>query len=205
MTDPIDTGLETGPDATGKVRLHWSARKGSLNTLRRWICAGLPLDPLDHHQDTPLHYAVWNGQFEFARVLLENGANPALPNHKGRTAFHHAAAMRDLPTLDAFLAHKCSWSTRDADGRTPLSMLMGRAPPGLRNPGLWTSQVAQWVVEHVPPGALDKGKKARGFWKELATAHGEEMAEELDRRWQARRLALAVPLATLPARPRSRM
>jgi serine/threonine-protein phosphatase 6 regulatory ankyrin repeat subunit B len=50
----------------------------------------------DEHRHTPLTYAVSNGQWEVARVLLEGGANIESTNANGSTAVHCAAYFGHL-------------------------------------------------------------------------------------------------------------
>ena len=46
--------------------------------------------------ETPLGWAVGNGKPEVVKLLLDNGADPKLPNAHGRTALHIAAYNTDI-------------------------------------------------------------------------------------------------------------
>ncbi len=58
---------------------------------------------LDHLGMAPLHYAVYRGDYDTVKILLENGANPDLRTDDGGTALYHAEDDFDLPEIAALL------------------------------------------------------------------------------------------------------
>ncbi len=58
---------------------------------------------LDHLGMAPLHYAVYRGDYDTIKILLENGANPDLRTDDGGTALYHAEDDFVLPEIAALL------------------------------------------------------------------------------------------------------
>uniref|UniRef100_A0A6V7KCJ1 Ion transport domain-containing protein n=1 Tax=Bracon brevicornis TaxID=1563983 RepID=A0A6V7KCJ1_9HYME len=58
---------------------------------------------LEVNRETALHFAVKNNNINCAKVLLDNNASPNVPNHKGITPLHSAAASGNRPMVDVIL------------------------------------------------------------------------------------------------------
>ena len=69
---------------------------------------------------TPLHVAVQDGCFDFARMLLERGADTDAADEDGRTPLHYAAERRHAFIARMLLNEGADTDAADEDGRTPL-------------------------------------------------------------------------------------
>ena len=69
---------------------------------------------------TPLHVAVQDGCFDFARMLLERGADTDAADEDGRTPLHYAAERRHAFIARLLLNEGADTDAADEDGRTPL-------------------------------------------------------------------------------------
>ncbi len=56
------------------------------------------------------------------QALLAKGASPNVPDHSGRTAVHHAAAIAKAAILEALLEAGGNPDAQDASGATPLHL-----------------------------------------------------------------------------------
>jgi ankyrin repeat protein len=86
--------------------------------LQRMLELGVPAGACDHAGANLLHYAVRRPiPVEILRLLIEQGANPLLPDIEGTTPLH-AACFGDNPAaITLLLAHGA-----DVDQRTPYGM-----------------------------------------------------------------------------------
>ena len=72
---------------------------------------------------TPLHIIVWRGALEIARLLLENGADPAIKDYQGNTSLHFAAqtpCTDAVAMCSALLGSGDSETVRTASNRSDL-------------------------------------------------------------------------------------
>lgn len=86
----------------------------------------------DGSGDTPLHRAVipLSDNSEAVRLLVEHGAEVDARNHTGMTPL--IVASRNLPDLEALVAHHASVKVSDGAGRTPLHQI-AESPNNLRS------------------------------------------------------------------------
>ena len=73
-----------------KTALHWAAQHGDIHKLERLLSLGVPVDIVDENGERPLHFAVWYGQLDATRFLVENGADVGSPS----LAFPHGTPLR---------------------------------------------------------------------------------------------------------------
>jgi len=86
--------------------------------------AGVPVDSVDGHGRTPLHFAAINGKEEVVELLLACGANPDGQDQNGLTALHVASTREVVDRLldagaDPDLADRwgmASWQCYKHDG-----------------------------------------------------------------------------------------
>jgi len=67
-----------------------------------------------------LHIAVKSAQGSSIQLLLDNGANMEVTNHKNSTPLHLAAEEGCIQVLEILLEHSASVHVTDQDGNTPL-------------------------------------------------------------------------------------
>ncbi|XP_057326523.1 ankyrin-3-like [Microplitis mediator] len=70
--------------------------------------------------NTPLHYAVINGDREVVNLLLDRGASIVAKNGDGRAPLHHAVEKQDIEMIELLLQRKAFINTRDDTGQSPL-------------------------------------------------------------------------------------
>lgn len=63
---------------------HWAAKKNKINAARLMIKYGNCVNLTDVNHMTPLAIAAKNDNYEICQLLLENGANPFIPNNEGK-------------------------------------------------------------------------------------------------------------------------
>ena len=83
---------------------------------------------------TALHSAVSRLQSDVARILLEAGANPNLPQQRGYTPLHSAAHLDDLELAKLLLAHGADPRVADDDGKLPRDLAEDPAVRELLSP-----------------------------------------------------------------------
>lgn len=70
--------------------LHEAVRRCDIDRINRLIKEGSDLNVLDDLGMSPLHWAVYGGYLECARVLLSQGADPSVRSTGGTTPLWHA-------------------------------------------------------------------------------------------------------------------
>lgn len=70
---------------------------------------------------TPLNVAARFGS-GMGLLLLKSGANPNVPDEKGRLPLHLTAEEDDRKLVVDFIEHGSEWEIRDRSGKTPLEM-----------------------------------------------------------------------------------
>lgn len=68
-----------------KYRIHKAALESDYSYALRLIEQKVNLDELDQNGHSPLHWAVFRGDIEFVKLLLEAGANPNILSSDGVT------------------------------------------------------------------------------------------------------------------------
>jgi len=78
------SGNEQIGDQGGFTALHFAAREGHIEVVRKLLDGGVEVDHLTQgDQSSPLLVAVINGNYDLARILLEHGADPNLVSDDG--------------------------------------------------------------------------------------------------------------------------
>lgn len=145
-----EPGAPPETEDIGWTELHWAARSGDVQKVKRilkkhadptaptlWgdtplhmaanasviqvlLEAGADPNAATLWGDTPLHRAAYHGDSPSCELLLENGANPNRQGASGETPLHAAAAARTHDIADVLLAHGAKVDAADSFGRTPL-------------------------------------------------------------------------------------
>jgi ankyrin repeat protein len=81
----------------GMAVLHYAARQGALDAVRALVSApGIDVNVTDPDGVGALLYATFNGHYDTAAYLLEQGANPNVADHYGRALLYAAIDMNRL-------------------------------------------------------------------------------------------------------------
>lgn len=122
--------------------LHWFAASNSSDPVsaQAWVAAGGDPNAQSDNQDTALHVAAWRGNIDKCRFLLDLGANPSIPNHKGHTPLHHALRKKNAELACLLGRAGADWDLADMEGKSGLSYAVDllvehlawdeRLPPG---------------------------------------------------------------------------
>lgn len=113
-----DLLLDSG--ARGVLALHYAARNGNVEMIRRLAKNGSNLNAGSNFGSTPLHVSAQAGWLEAASVLLECGADPLRTDTHGSTALHQAASRGFVDIVQLLLAAKISPNAINVYKNTPL-------------------------------------------------------------------------------------
>jgi ankyrin repeat protein len=82
--------MKMPPDLDALCR---AALRGEIAQMTSALTAGVPVNAQDADGKSALHWAVWGGQEESVRLLLDHGADPNLHSSdaKHATPYWHAA------------------------------------------------------------------------------------------------------------------
>lgn len=101
-----------------------SATRGTAATRAegdRPLQAGVDLDARDENGRSPLYWAVFNGEKELVKLLVEKGADVNARGGPYRcTPLYWAAFYGDIDTAELLIANGADFMARDGDGETPL-------------------------------------------------------------------------------------
>jgi uncharacterized protein len=105
--------------------------KGDIDTARKLIHVGTPLNVIDQGDYTPLQFAIYDGYTDFAAELLKDGADPNFANKQGRTPLMMAAWSNDLDIAKLLLSKRVKVNAVDSDGETALMAALHNCPDGM--------------------------------------------------------------------------
>jgi len=97
---------------------------------------------------TALHWSVYHGKFEIARLLIANGAKVEATDASGETPLHYAAARRTTQMAELLLRHGADVNAIDALGQSPLHYT-----------AIWGGEIANaklLIAEGADPNKVDK-------------------------------------------------
>lgn len=116
-----DDFLVYGRDADGDTLLHLAIISGHVMLAKVFVEVAPWTQCLDIYNDklrqTPLHLAVLMKQLEIVRLLLDNGANPEMFDHKGDTALHIACRSGNVTMVNEILKRRQSRPMQNLDFR----------------------------------------------------------------------------------------
>ncbi len=73
---------------------------------------------------TPLHFAAYHGNTNIGKILLDNKALINPQDHDGDTPLHFAVEEAHIPFIELLLAHGADQTIWNAEGRTPMKLLL---------------------------------------------------------------------------------
>ncbi|XP_044738611.1 ankyrin-1-like isoform X4 [Chrysoperla carnea] len=84
------------------------------------LTSGSEVNSYQNSSNTPLHFAVKNGDIEIIKMLLVRGANINAQNIFGVTPLHEAIENNDQEIIELLLKHEADVNVKNRYGRTPL-------------------------------------------------------------------------------------
>ncbi|XP_048134133.1 ankyrin-3-like [Rhodamnia argentea] len=88
-------------DDEGRGALHFAALEGNIELCKYLLEAlKLDVDPKDVYGNTPLQFAADLPQIETAEYLIDQGADPLIPNDVGLTVLHYSAGTGKIELLN---------------------------------------------------------------------------------------------------------
>lgn len=106
--------------------LHLAAEFGEIDQLKALISLKIPVDCKDLYGSTPLNKALANRQFEAAKILLDNGADPNHPISLLCLVIEHFPEATQL-----LIEHKACINILDEDNNSPLFYAIERGDESL--------------------------------------------------------------------------
>ena len=86
-----------------KTALHVAVNRGQVDMVRLLLDYKASVNVQDEDGDRPLHLCAYSSEPEIAGILIQQGANPNLMNHRGATAIIIAAAKGNTRVLKELL------------------------------------------------------------------------------------------------------
>ena len=158
---------------------HQKLRPKELSGLTAAIKASIKkvgsVDPLNHLNETPLHWAVVNKMLEVVELLVANGAN-VNAMAAGGTPLHYATARGGDSTISEFLL-KAGADSTVPNGQKKLPIVF--VPPTLKK---YFSQAIEDAKVHILRTAFAQGK--------TPTLNKEEMGNAIDAALEYRKASL---------------
>lgn len=104
---------------SGETLLHFAACENDVCETLGYVARRVPVNRRNDVGETPLYYCAYNDAADAAVVLLENGADPLIPNELGFTVFTQCVYDKAYRVLRA-LASRYAPTQRDGYRLTPL-------------------------------------------------------------------------------------
>lgn len=84
----------SAPSSAGNQPIHTAAYHGRIAMIEMLLMRGIDVNTPCPRENAPLHFAAAQGHEDAVRFLIDHGANPALRNRNGRTAYDAAKGDR---------------------------------------------------------------------------------------------------------------
>src|ERR1051325_12099391 len=107
--------------------LRQAVRSGDVASAQVILASGFNPNTRDNMGATALHDAVWSGQVELVRLLLDHRADPNIPHVEGlSTPLHYAAIKGNAAIAAMLLDHGADLRAADRSGSTALHIAAAR-------------------------------------------------------------------------------
>lgn len=93
-------------------------RKGITKDILDFLIQYVDIDAVDSEGNTALIYAISNNNHQYAKLLLEAGANPSIQNNEGKASIHFC---RYDSTIELLANHGADLLAKDKQGNTGLA------------------------------------------------------------------------------------
>ncbi len=110
-----DVNARWRPSYKNTVPLHYVIGSGAVQAL---VQKGADIEAQDNYGDTPLYYAIGQGDKYLVQTFLEQGAKVNVRNQEGKTPLHYAGLKTDI--TKALLKAGANVHISDNKGKTPL-------------------------------------------------------------------------------------
>ena len=123
-SDLNEPSREPSKEVAPQINVHEAARRGDVDTIKRFVNEGGDLNEIESVLGTPLHNAIAYGQFEAVKLLVEEGAdvNQKNPNDGGSTVM--SSVFFSFPEiLKYLLENNANRNATDKKGMSPLNLL----------------------------------------------------------------------------------
>lgn len=160
--DPVlallrDQGAKGVPSSVGSSHLCEAAKAADVESIKRYVFCGLPVNSLDYEDRTALHVACSAGHLSVVRVLLMLGAEPLLKDKWGRIALEYAKSSGHAEIVE-FLGYfsRDHQALGPSSSGSPMPDSPRAAEPvsPLASPSL-TRRTSTMTLEHKPSGFLE--------------------------------------------------
>ncbi|CAE7193839.1 ANKRD1 [Symbiodinium sp. CCMP2592] len=156
--------LRRSPASFAPLDLHEAAKQGDVQALSQLLTEGCDTSrrQCTRLRETPLHVALAHGQLSCAQLLVDDGADPHIPDAMGENPLHYACRLGDptiamqlllpLPEVGEDYAVR-NVAQRNADGKSPAEVLPASAPMGLRERlrDLERQELRQYTMSQLKP------------------------------------------------------
>ncbi|KAG8319224.1 hypothetical protein J6590_096320, partial [Homalodisca vitripennis] len=127
-TSVIELLLDNGADVFLKNKENMSPlqlalyRKAVRPVISVMLDKGTMLNFRDRDTNSPLHFAVSNGDYDLVKALIDNGACVNSKNSKCQSPLHIAVSRSFEPIVQLLLEKESNVNDRDAENRSPLHL-----------------------------------------------------------------------------------
>jgi len=119
LKELLDHDADMTINENGLLGFHLAVRLGEESMVKEFLDHHVDIEMKDDDDKTALHYAVGNGQYNIAKLLLNNGADKNAVDNHGVTPILLAAG-KDLAMLQLLLDHKANIQAVDKNYNTVL-------------------------------------------------------------------------------------
>ncbi len=108
------------PESGGNILHYIILYKSNVNLVQFFSSKGIDINKVDNNNFTPLIFALNKKQTNYALELLNNKANPNLPDGDGNSPIHYACENNDLEAVKKLVEVFADKNVKNPSGNTPL-------------------------------------------------------------------------------------